>query len=140
MQRKVNCRLKSRYNKINLNDIKKIKKNHNLRGFHATMLRKINLQLIGFVGIQSAWHPWRTAHFNNPPAHTHTFKLTSKHTEKKKRNKFYLSCRNKHNPLQINCDFVLESDWGIYFPLNQLLLKLVAGYLDQPLNIKNIKR
>lgn len=74
-------------------------KENNLRGFHGIMLGKINLQLIGFIGIQSAW---RTAHFNNPP-------------------------------LQIICDFVLESDWGIYLPLNQLLLKPVASYFAQAL-------
>lgn len=74
-------------------------KENNLRGFHGIMLRKINLQLIGFIGIQSAW---RTAHFNNPP-------------------------------LQIICDSVLESNWGVNLPLNQLLLKPVASYLAQPL-------
>lgn len=39
---------------------------NNLRGFHGIMLRKINLQLIGFIGIQSTR---RTAHFNDPPLH-----------------------------------------------------------------------
>jgi len=72
---------------------------NNLRSFHGIMLRKINLQLIGLIEIQSAR---RTVHFNNPP-------------------------------LQIICDFMLESDWRVNLPLNQLLLKPVASYLAQPL-------